>query len=109
MPWQYNSEVIVRILEEAGFDTVISQNINGIKDEGDTNHQVFVNPQGRVRYQFSELISHTTRTASLMGREFDIDRENRDIVNIMGELQSFDDLVKFLQGVPEITRKDVVK
>lgn len=109
MPWQHDPEVIVHILEEAGFDAIVSQTINGIKDEGDTNHQVFINPQGRIRYQFSELLKHTTATATLVGKEFDIDRENRDIVNVMGELETLDNLVKFLQNVSELMRKDVAR
>jgi len=109
MPWQHDPEVIVPILREAGFDTIISQTINGIRDEGDTNHQVFINSQGRIRYQFSELINHTSRTITLFDKEFNIDKENRDIINIIGELESYDDLVRFLRSVPEITRKDIVK
>lgn len=109
MPWQQNSDVITHILEEAGFDTIVSQTINGIKDDGETNHQVFINPQGRIRYQFSELLNHTSDTTVILGREFDINKENRNIVNIMGELESFDELVKFLQNVSEMTREGVTK
>ncbi|MHC9541419.1 MAG: hypothetical protein AB9903_18095 [Vulcanimicrobiota bacterium] len=105
MPWQYNTDVITGILEEAGFDVIATETVQGIKDEGDMNHQVFVNPKGRIRYQYSELLTHTTDTVNLAGKRFDLDVENRDIKNIIGVLEKIEDLVAFLRDVPQILRK----
>jgi len=105
MPWQYNSDVITGILEEAGFDVIVTDTVQGIRDEGDMNYQVFINPKGRIRYQYSELLSHKTDTINIAGKRFDLDVENRDIRNIIGVLDRIEDLVAFLQNVPQILRK----
>ncbi len=105
MPWQYNTDVITGILEEAGFDVIVTETVQGIKDEGDMNHQIFVNPRGRIRYQYSEMLSHNTDTVDVAGKRFDLDVENRDIKNIIGELDKIDGLVAFLQNIPQILRK----
>jgi hypothetical protein len=105
MPWQYNADVITGILEEAGFDVIVTDTVQGIRDEGDMNYQVFINPKGRIRYQYSELLSHKTDTINIAGKRFDLDVENRDIRNIIGVLDRIEDLVAFLQNVPQILRK----
>jgi hypothetical protein len=109
MAWENNPELIVGILEEAGFDTIVTDTIQGIKEDGTSNHQVYINKKGRVRYQYSTQKSQKSSTYSLFKREFNIDTENRDIMNIIGELQSADELVKFLQSIPDIIRKGEVQ
>jgi hypothetical protein len=106
MAWEQNDELITGILEEAGFDVIVHKTIDGIKDEGSKNHQVYVNPKGRIRYQFSEQLSHSTKGHSLFGREFNIDREKRNITNIYGELKNPEELVSFLKTIPDLVRKD---
>jgi hypothetical protein len=105
MAWENNTDLIVGILQEAGFDTVVGDTIQGIKEEGTFNHQVYINKKGRVRYQFSAQKSQKNSAYSLFKREFNIDSENRDILNIIGELQNPDELVKFLQSIPDIIKK----
>ncbi|MDQ7824695.1 MAG: hypothetical protein RDV48_17975 [Candidatus Eremiobacteraeota bacterium] len=105
MPWDYNTDLIVAILEEAGFDAIVAQTVNGIRDDGETNHQVYINSKGRIRYQYSEILKHETKKTTILARKFDYDLENRNIINIMGELKSTEELVDFLKAIPSIVKK----
>ena len=105
MAWDFNTEIIVKILEEAGFDASVTEYVSALKEEDGINHQCYLNPKGRVRYQFSRLLDEGNQDIILIGKKFSYDKENRDIVNIIGYLESLDELVKFLQNISSFIKK----
>ena len=105
MAWEFNTEIIERILEEAGFDSSIGEYVSAVKEEDGINHQFYINPKGRIRYQFSRLLEQTSQDIMLLGKKFSYDKENRDIVNVIGCLDSLDELVKFLQNITSLINK----
>ncbi len=105
MAWDFNTEVIIKILEEAGFDSSVTENISAVKEENGINHQFYINPKGRIRYQFSRLLDETNQPIMLLGKQFSYDKENRDIVNVIGNLESLDELVRFLQDITSLVQK----
>ncbi len=105
MAWEFNDEVISEILESAGFDSSIGETVNGIKDEQGVNHQIYINSKGRIRYQYARLLSTEEKSISLAGKQFEYDKEKRDIVNITGKLEDIGELVQFLRDVSVIIRK----
>lgn len=105
MAWDFNKEIISQILEEAGFDTSITEYVSAIKEEDDINHQCYLNPKGRIRYQFSRLLNKANQDIVVIGKKFSYEKENRDIVNVTGYLDSLDELVKFLQNITSLIKK----
>lgn len=106
MPWNYNPDVLVSTLEEAGYDALVYDNVEAVKDDGDTNQQVHINPSGKVRYQFSRQLSEKTSSAEILGKILDIHREKRNIVNVTCNLEDSEELGQLLTNMPEILRKD---
>lgn len=106
MPWDYDPERLVAIFEDAGFDAQSFDNVEAVKEEGDDNHQVYINPQGKLRYQFARLLDQSQRSQYILGKEFNIDRTKREIFNSFCQLNSTDELVLILQNLPQIIGKD---
>jgi hypothetical protein len=106
MPWIYDPERLVAILEDAGFDALLFDNIEAVKEEGDKNYQVYINPQGRLRYQIARLLDQDQHSKYILGKEFDVEREKREVVNSFCQLDSADELVLILQNLPQIIGKD---
>ena len=106
MAWEFNTEVICSILEEAGFDASETDDVvSGIKEEDGVNHQIYINSKGHVRYQFARLSGSASQSVVLAGKNFSYDKEIRDVVNIIGYLDGIDMLVKFLRDMSNIIRK----
>jgi hypothetical protein len=108
MAWHYDPEGMAAILEEAGYETVVYDIVEGIREDeaASTNEQVYINPDGKLRYQYSRLMSQNSSTEHLGGKELSVDRQNRNIVNILGGLASTEELVALLKQLPVIAGKD---
>lgn len=106
MPWNYNPDALVSTLEEAGFDALVYDNVEAVKDDGETNQQVYINPGGKMRYQYSRQLSENSASEKILGKVLDIHREKRNIVNVVCELENSEELTKLLKSIPEILRKD---
>lgn len=108
MAWHYDPEGIAAILEEAGYETVVYDVVEGIREDeaASTNEQVYINPDGKMRYQYSKLLSQSDSTEHLNGKELSIDRQKRTIVNILCGLSATEELVTLLQKLPGIAGKD---
>ncbi len=102
MAWEFNTELIIKILEEADFDAYESGNINAVKEIDGINHQFYINPQGRIRYQYSRLLKNDYKNIEISGSKFSWDKDNRDIVNIIGQLGSIEQLISFIKEVNKI-------
>lgn len=99
MAWEYNPELLIKILEEADFDAYEAGNITAVKEIDGINHQLYINPKGRVRYQYSILLSSENSSIEMLKKSFMSDREKRLIVNIIGQLDSIDELLSFIREV----------
>jgi hypothetical protein len=106
MPWNYDPDRLVAILEDAGFDAVIYDNVEAVKEEGDSNHQVYINPQGKLRYQFARLLEKDQYSKYVLGKDFNVEREKREIYNSFCQLDNADELILILQNLPQIIGKD---
>lgn len=105
MAWIFDTERITGILEEAGFDTVVQENVSAVRDEGGKNYQMYINSKGRIRFQYSELLKSFIRPVDIQGKSFNYDFENRDIINVTGQLGSIDELVSFLGNIMSVINK----
>lgn len=106
MAWEFNTETLTAVLEEAAFDVAETDDIlSGIKEENGINHQIYINSKGHVRYQFAKLSGAASQAVILAGKNFTYDKEVRDVVNIIGYLDGIDMLVKFLRDISLIIRK----
>lgn len=106
MAWTYEPEGLVEILDQAGFDAFIYDNIEAVKDEGGINQQVYINPSGQLRFQYSSVTAESASTENYLGHPLSIDRQCRDITTIIYRLGKTEDLIQFLAHVPDVIRKD---
>lgn len=106
MPWTYEPEALATFLQEAGFDAMIFDNVQGVLDDGGVNRQVYINSSGQIRYQLSQVVSESAALAQISGTEVRVERQNRDINNLYGRLDSTERLVDFLREAPILLRKD---
>ncbi|MCL5037963.1 MAG: hypothetical protein M1269_12755 [Chloroflexi bacterium] len=109
MAWKFPPEEIIARLEDAGYDVAVYDNIEAVKDTGGENHQVYVNQDGRIRYQYSALNDSSSSSVPVDGKIFELDRENRDIFNLTGYIDSPGFVINLLEKAPEIIRKEGVK
>jgi hypothetical protein len=106
MHWTFEPEKLAAILESAGFDAMIFDDVRGVFDGGGENRQVYVDSTGHLRYQYSVLSREETSTASVGGLEVRIEKTTREINNLYGQLDSTLRLVDFLREAPILLGKE---
>lgn len=106
MSFDYNPEALTQVLVAAGFDALNYDYVEALKEEGTSNHQVYINPKGSVRYQFSKPISQENFSTSSNNQLFQVEKEIREITNLRGELKNTGDLEQILNQLPKLLGKD---
>lgn len=102
MAWIYDEEKLKQILEDAGYDVLVMDVVQGRKEARGV-WEVFIDKGGRLRFVATTTPTPPRGQRVIRGeRRYSILREERRITNIVCQLEAVEELAEVLKDLEEL-------